>query len=149
MAGEFAAASLPPANAPRAAQQDAVERLAQRLGADVSLYDADAALIARAGAPLPPPTRERGGPVMSLRGPAWSFRLPGGRVLMARAAVQQRHSAVGFVFFLGSIALIVAACAYPVARGLTRRLERLQAGVETLGGGDLSARVKVEGRDEV
>jgi signal transduction histidine kinase len=32
---------------------------------------------------------------------------------------------------------------------LTIRLERLQAGVETLGRGDLSARVKVEGRDEV
>jgi signal transduction histidine kinase len=32
---------------------------------------------------------------------------------------------------------------------VTRRLERLQAGVESLGAGDLSARVKVEGRDEV
>jgi signal transduction histidine kinase len=32
---------------------------------------------------------------------------------------------------------------------LTRRLERLQAGVETLGAGNLAARVKVEGRDEV
>src|SRR5258708_21666973 len=34
-------------------------------------------------------------------------------------------------------------------RRLTRRLERLQNGVETLGRGDLSARVKVEGHDEV
>ena len=34
-------------------------------------------------------------------------------------------------------------------RGLGRRLERLRAGVDRLGGGDLSARVKVEGRDEV
>jgi len=34
-------------------------------------------------------------------------------------------------------------------RGLTRRLERLQTGVETLGAGNLAARVKVEGRDEV
>src|SRR5258708_19556322 len=32
---------------------------------------------------------------------------------------------------------------------LTRRLERLQAGVESLGAGDLSARVRTEGRDEV
>ena len=44
---------------------------------------------------------------------------------------------------------MVALCAYPVVRGLTRRLERLQTGVETLGAGQLSARVKVEGRDEV
>jgi len=34
-------------------------------------------------------------------------------------------------------------------RRLTRRLERLQAGVEQLGAGDLAARVKVEGKDEV
>src|SRR6266571_2139676 len=53
------------------------------------------------------------------------------------------------VLFLGGIALAVAIGAYPVVRGLTRRLERLQTGVETLGAGNLSARVKVEGRDEV
>jgi signal transduction histidine kinase len=34
-------------------------------------------------------------------------------------------------------------------RRLTRRLERLQEGVETLGGGNLAARVEVEGHDEV
>jgi signal transduction histidine kinase len=34
-------------------------------------------------------------------------------------------------------------------RRLTRRLERLQAGVEQLGAGDLGARVMVEGKDEV
>jgi signal transduction histidine kinase len=51
--------------------------------------------------------------------------------------------------FLGTIALAVALCAYPLVRWLTRRLERLQAGVEQLGAGDLRARVSVEGRDEV
>jgi signal transduction histidine kinase len=39
--------------------------------------------------------------------------------------------------------------AYPIARQLTGRLERLQRGVESLGAGDLSSRVAVEGRDEV
>jgi signal transduction histidine kinase len=39
--------------------------------------------------------------------------------------------------------------AYPIARRLTRRLERLQSGVEQLGQGDLATRVPVEGRDEV
>jgi signal transduction histidine kinase len=39
--------------------------------------------------------------------------------------------------------------AYPLVRRLTRRLERLQAGVEQLGAGDLAARVKIEGKDEV
>jgi signal transduction histidine kinase len=53
------------------------------------------------------------------------------------------------LIFLGAIAVAVALCAYPVVRGLTRRLERLQSGVETLGAGNLTARVKVEGGDEV
>jgi signal transduction histidine kinase len=53
------------------------------------------------------------------------------------------------IAFLGAVALAVAICAYPVVRGLTRRLERLQLGVETLGAGDLSARVAVSGHDEV
>jgi len=44
--------------------------------------------------------------------------------------------------------LIVALC-YPLVRRLTRRLERLQSSVEALGSGDLTARVQVEGRDEV
>jgi signal transduction histidine kinase len=43
----------------------------------------------------------------------------------------------------------VALGALPVARRLTRRLERLQKGVQSLGAGDLGARVKVEGHDEV
>jgi signal transduction histidine kinase len=47
------------------------------------------------------------------------------------------------------IALAVAAGTYPIVRGLTRRLERLQRSVERLGGGDLKARVAVEGHDEV
>ncbi len=44
---------------------------------------------------------------------------------------------------------MIAICAYPLVRWLTRRLERLQTGVESLGAGELSARVKVEGKDEV
>jgi signal transduction histidine kinase len=50
---------------------------------------------------------------------------------------------------LGALAVAVGIGAYPLARRLTRRLERLRAGVEGLGGGDLGARVPVEGRDEV
>ena len=83
-------------------------------------------------------------------GPAWSFRLPDGRWIVARGA--GAHPPIrcrAWCCFLGVIALAIAICAYPVVRGLTRRLERLQAGVETLGAGNLATRVKVEGRDEV
>jgi signal transduction histidine kinase len=50
---------------------------------------------------------------------------------------------------LALIALIVALASYPLVRRLTGRLERLQAGVEAWGEGDLGARVAVEGEDEV
>lgn len=56
---------------------------------------------------------------------------------------------VGMLLVLMAIALVVAIVAFPVVRRLTRRLEHLQASVEAWGAGDLSARVAVEGEDEV
>ncbi len=55
----------------------------------------------------------------------------------------------GFLWVLGMVGLGAALVMYPVARRLTRRLERLQHGVERWGAGDLSARVPMSGRDEV
>ena len=151
MAGELAAAALPPADAPRAMQREAAERLAERLRVDLSFFDARLQPIAEIGHPLPPPAfwRDSGGWVYGPQGPAWSFRLPDDRWIVVRAPVRHRNPVVGLVLVLGSIALVVAACAFPFVRGLTRRLERLQQGVETLGAGNLAARVRVEGRDEV
>ena len=50
---------------------------------------------------------------------------------------------------LALLAGAVALGAYPLVRRLTGRLERLRERVDELGAGDLSARVEVEGRDEV
>jgi signal transduction histidine kinase len=47
------------------------------------------------------------------------------------------------------IAFGVGLGAYPVVRRITRRLERLQQGVEALGSGQLSARVAIHGKDEL
>ena len=59
------------------------------------------------------------------------------------------HPGRNFHFGLVLLALSIGIAAYPVVRGMSRRLERLQQGVESLGAGDLSARVMVEGEDEV
>jgi len=59
------------------------------------------------------------------------------------------HSIYAVIIAFLLLALVVGAVAYPLVRRLTKRLERLQRGVESLGAGDLSARVAVEGRDEV
>jgi len=85
--------------------------------------------------------------------PAWTLRLPDGRWLVARREAPDRGFrhvpglALGAALVLLFIAVAIAA--HPVVRRLTRRLERLQDAVETLGRGDLSARVRIEGRDEV
>ncbi|MPZ38591.1 MAG: HAMP domain-containing protein [Rhizobiales bacterium] len=146
MAGELVASALPAATATREAQRAAIDRLGSRLGADVALFDPGRELIASAGRPLPsPPPRARPG---WFRG-AWSVQLPDGRWFVVRAPLRHRAPLFGLLLLLGSIALAVAVGAYPVVRGLTRRLERLQTGVETFGAGNLDTRVEVEGRDEV
>jgi signal transduction histidine kinase len=148
VAGELAAAILPPPEEGATAQQEMIERLARKLQLDLALFDSNLRPVAAFGRSLPPPSGRAGwqpGP----GGPRWSLPLPDGRWIVARAPPRFRNPFIGLVFFLGAIALVVALCAFPVVRGLTRRLERLQTGVETLGAGQLSARVKVEGRDEV
>lgn len=151
LAGELVGSALPPASAPPDEQQRAIAQLSRRLGVDVALFDASRRLIAQAGRPLPPPPPhgQTGAFIFGAGGPAWAAQLPDGRWIVARAPPRHRHPALGLVLVLGGVALAVGLCAYPVVRGLTRRLERLQHGVETLGAGHLSARVKVEGRDEV
>jgi len=151
IAGEVAAAAIPPADAPREAQQRAITRLSERLRVDLALFDALRAPIAAAGNPLPRPGRWRhgGGWIYGVTGPAWSIRLPDGRWLVAGVPAGRWHPGLALLAILGGTALIVALAALPVVRRVTRRLERLQTSVESLGAGDLSARVTVKGRDEI
>ncbi len=148
LAGELIAASLPPAEAAAAEQQAAIEALALRLRTNITLFDSAGAVVASSDAPLRAPSGD-GGWTYGKGGPVWTLPLPDGRWLVAQVGDGQRNPLLLLIFFLAAVALAVAITAYPVARGLTRRLERLQAGVETLGAGDLAARVEVEGRDEV
>jgi signal transduction histidine kinase len=151
LAGELAFAALPPADAPPREQQRAVERLGGRLRVDMALFDQNRTLVAAVGRPLPAlaGARETGGWLHGRGRPAWSFRLPDGRWLVARPPLPPTWPLFGLTVFLAAMAVAIAIFAYPVVRGLTRRLERLKTGVETLGAGHLATRVPVEGRDEV
>jgi signal transduction histidine kinase len=151
VAATLAQNALPPAGAPQTEQQAALEKLAANLRADIALFAPDRSPLAAVGAPLPIPEagRERSGWIHRSGGPAWAVRLPDGRWLEARASRDHRHAPYGLFLVLALLALAVGVGAYPVVRRLTSRLERLQAGVELLGAGDLSARVRVEGNDEV
>src|SRR6267143_1410008 len=98
-----------------------------------------------------PPTcalTSRSSPRTAPRLPRWVRRCLHPR-LAARAPRGHGHAPYGLVLVLALLALAVGVGAYPVVRRLTSRLERLQAGVESLGAGELSARVRVEGHDEV
>ena len=55
----------------------------------------------------------------------------------------------GFLWLLAVVSVAVALGVYPIVRRLTQRLETLQRGVQRWGDGDLSARVPVNGEDEV
>ncbi|HEX8612702.1 MAG TPA: HAMP domain-containing sensor histidine kinase [Telluria sp.] len=145
---EVAASVLPPAAAPRAVQQAALARWAARLQTDLALYTPAGVLVASAGEALPPLPQARRdarrfGPMA-----VFTQQLPDGRWLVGQRNYGTRAS-LGLIVILLLIALMVAAAAYPVVRRLTRRLERLQASVETWGGGQLGTRVAVEGKDEV
>lgn len=160
IASEVAAAALPPVEAPREAQQQALDRLSQRLRADFALYDARRHLVASAGNAIPgasdtaPAEASRGwGPwTRHDEWGGWRINLPDGRQLALRPARDHKPAWWGWPAWLLAlfvIALAVGIAAHPVVRRITRRVERLEKSVNALGEGDLSARVKVRGHDEV
>jgi signal transduction histidine kinase len=125
----------------------ALQRLGRKLSAELTVRSADGELLAAFGEPLPAPSprRSRSGFSPARGGPTAAFRLPDGRWLMARYP-RGPGSHLGI---LAILAAAIALGAYPVVRRLTGRLERLQQRVDALGAGDFSARVEVEGKDEV
>ena len=124
-------------------------QLADEFRIRLALYRADRTLIASAGTPLPPPPgpeQRSGGWQHHGEHPVFLLRLPDGRWLSAHL---RKHSRGPWIGPLAVLAIVIAIGAYPLARRITRRLERLQARVDALGAGDLGARVEVEGSDEV
>ncbi|HZP74677.1 MAG TPA: ATP-binding protein [Pseudolabrys sp.] len=153
-AGELASRALPPVDAPRQEQQHALDRLHARLHADLMLLAPDGAPLAAAGHPIPPPhlmpmRPSQPGWQMGPGGPAWRIKLNDGRMLVAHIGHPPFRPAPMLLASLAVVAIAVAIGAYPVARRLTRRIERLKSGVDSLGRGELSARIKVEGKDEI
>lgn len=67
------------------------------------------------------------------------------------AAIQHHHPHHGVPWPLWMVGLFLALglASYPVARRIAARIERMSASVQRFGAGDLSARVHVEGRDEL
>ena len=143
---------LPAPNAPKADYQAVLEKLARPSLPSISLYSADLKMLAYVGAVLPPPDSDmRKDGWMRRPGPGseWVVHLPDGRWLLAQPLHKHPSGPFSLVLSLGLIGLVVSLVAFPVARRLTRRLEKLKQGVEALGEGDFKARVSTQGCDEV
>ncbi|MFM9968817.1 MAG: ATP-binding protein [Burkholderiales bacterium] len=145
MASVVMAAALPPRDAAQGVQQAGLAKLAGDLKIELALFDSNLQPIASTNSSLLPPDGTRRG---WWRGNL-SLRLADDRWLVARMPRQRHPPGFAWLLFLLAGALVVALAAWPLVRRLTRRLERLQRSVEALGAGELSARVAVEGRDEV
>ena len=101
------------------------------------MFDAAGAVVASSAEPLSAPSGDSdGGWTYGRGGPLWM--VPPTDDGSSPSQGRHRNPLLMLILFLGVVALAVGVSAFPVARGLTRRLERLQAGVETLGAGDLA-----------
>ncbi len=146
--GEVLGKVLPDPDRPIVELEAALTTLRGQFDLDLAVQAADGAPLAAVGAPLPAisPLRAESGRLRG-QGLALALRLPDGRWLAARHV--HRHFGLRWILVLALLALALAAATYPVARRITGRLERLQSRVDDLGAGDLTARVDVEGKDEV
>ncbi len=165
---------MPPADAPPEIQKQALELWKTRFKADLALYSADGSLITATAPGMPTEAPPAGGPMFRPFGPPpmpphalpddarradppmrgrlsmMVLPLPDGRTLLTHGRGHgPRPPPFGIIGTLVLIAIAIGIGTYPVVRRLTRRLERLQGSVERLGRGELSARVAVEGSDEV
>ncbi len=142
---------LPPADVPAQELQDAVERYGDAFRARITLRGADGTTLASTGGPLPPLRDGGDGPSFAAgEPPVFTQRLADGREVSMQP-LRLRRGAPGprAMAALGAAALALALGAFLLSRRITRRLETLQSRVEALGEGDLTARVTVEGNDEV
>ena len=158
--------SLPPADAPREEQAQALREWAQRLRLPIALDDENGQRIAasdtylRRHAELPGAPRgiqvklDDGRTMWVLRNPLGGPRgnvggAGGGAPRGGMPAPPPWTRGAGLAALLVVLFLAVAAGAYPVVRRLTRRLEGLKLGVQRFGEGALGQRVDAGGRDEV
>lgn len=121
---------------------------AQQLSVELSLWDASGRAIAHTTPePIPfPPHRHRGF-FHAGHTPGFLIELPDGRwfgALLPGGPARER-----FFPALALFALVAALGCYPLARGITRRLEALESTVQSWGEGALDRRSAVRGKDEI
>lgn len=143
----FVNALLPPGMDP-ALRRTMLERLGEAFDADITIYDASGKVIDQVGETLVPPDTE--GWIRPHRGfRAFATTLADGSTFLARARGPFKPDRGKMVVAFLAIAFIICLASYPVVRNLTKRLELLRQSMLEWGGGKLSARAHVTGKDEI
>ena len=136
--GLYLQETLPPAGAPRHQVDAHLARLAEHFDVSLILLAPDGSVLGGSGSSSGEERRRHRHAIM----------LPDGRAMEVDWS-KNGISGAGFIVVPGLLALAAAIGAWPLSRRLAGRLERLKSRVEALGSGNLQARVKVEGRDEI
>lgn len=146
----FAEAVLPPAESPIEDLARVVGAFAGPLEMDLSVYAPDGVLLVSTGDPVPLPPGD-GSRWVRGHGPHRTLvlALDDGRRLVVDGERDHVRPIAHLLAVLALLAVTTAIAALPLARRLTRRLERLKTHVDAFGQGALDRRALVEGRDEV
>ncbi len=125
---------------------------ARALGLHLSLWTAEGRPLGRVGDRLPAPPAGCARPFVRAPSgaPGLCLRLPDGRWAAAAAEPAAARALLlrGGGLLVAVFGAVAVGC-YPLARGVTARLEALRDGVAAFGAGQLGRRVPVRGRDEV
>lgn len=143
--------NLPPADASPSVQAAAIDGWMQRAHTRFALFTAKGELLSR---PLDPPLTFPPRALFGKMDDDWYgmrfvWQLKDKRVLVTQFSSDRQKRPWLFILILLGLASCVALISFPIIRRLTARLESLQQSVESLGRGNLSARVEVTGSDEV
>jgi signal transduction histidine kinase len=125
---------------------------ARQLGLHVSVWSARGAPLGRVGDALAAPPKGCARPLIRAPSgaPGLCLQLPDGRWVAAAAEPEaSRALALRGGGALLAVLAAVAIGSWPLARRITRRLGAVERGVRAFGAGQLTARVPVEGDDEV
>lgn len=152
VASRTATVLLPRPEEPIEAQNIALKELSRELGFEITVWSSDEVLLGASGSPVRPPENV----IVDSRWQSfnddarWVTALKDGRILVIEVTPDEiLDEGRGVFILLILITLFMSLVTYPFVRRLTSRLEQLQKEVVRVGQGDLSARVKVRGNDEV
>ena len=137
-----------PAEMPAHEAEQRMAAFARALGGSAALYAANGTRIAAAGRPVPPPLTGASDSYFTHHPFTGVVKLPDGRwLVIAGRHVHPPHGRM--LLALAALAALIAAAAWPLARSVTKRLERLSSRVRAFGAGDLAVRADAAGRDEI